>query len=340
MLPLESGQVLCSRFTLLRPLGRGGMGQVWLASDRQLDEEVVTKIVPADASSVTIELLRHECRNTRRLSHPNIVRVFDFHQCDGVSFITMEHVTGESIETLRGASIEDIVQTLAWLAGALDHAHQSGVVHRDVKADNVLLDRTGQPRLMDFGIAAVLDPGDGDLHLEGGGSRYSMSPQQAAGDPPQPSDDIYGLGTLAYHLISGHPPFWSEGDVERIQRDAPEPFDPRRGVPSTLAGSGRPDVGRVDSRPSGTHGRGAKGSGGNQQRIVGGRDPGTGSSARRGSTHSSSQDRVSTPSGRSRLGRQVREQGPALEHRGGLFGARSAGPGRLSAAAGLGAAAQ
>ena len=234
MFPLESGQVLCSRFTLLRPLGRGGMGQVWLASDRQLDEEVVTKIVPADASAVTIELLRHECRNTRRLSHPNIVRVFDFHQCDGVSFITMEHITGESIETLRGAPIEDIVQTLAWLAGALDHAHQAGVVHRDVKAGNVLLDRTGQPRLTDFGIAAVLDPGDGDLRLEGGGSRYSMSPQQAAGDPPQPSDDIYGLGTLAYHLISGHPPFWSEGDLERIQRDAPEPFDPQRGVPSTL----------------------------------------------------------------------------------------------------------
>ncbi|MGB7489905.1 MAG: serine/threonine-protein kinase, partial [Thermoanaerobaculia bacterium] len=187
MLHLESGTSLCSRFTLLRPLGRGGMGEVWLARDRQLDQEVVTKVVPTDASPATIELLRHECRNARRLSHPNIIRVFDFHQCDGVSFITMEHVDGGSIESLIGGAIEDIVKALVPLAEALDHAHQAGVVHRDVKASNILLDRTGQPRLMDFGIAGALHPGEGDLLLEGGGSRYSMSPQQLAGLPPQPS---------------------------------------------------------------------------------------------------------------------------------------------------------
>ena len=232
MLQLEIGTSLCSRFTLLRPLGQGGMGEVWLARDSQLDQEVVTKVVPADASTAMIDLLRHECRNARRLSHPNIVRVFDFHQCDGVSFITMEHIDGDSIESLRGGAIEEIVEALVPLAGALDHAHQAGVVHRDIKASNVLLDRAGQPRLMDFGIAGVLHPGEGDLLVEGGGSRYSTSPQQLAGEPPQPSDDIYGLGTLAYHLISGHPPFWPDADEARIQQEVPEPLDTRRSVPA------------------------------------------------------------------------------------------------------------
>jgi len=236
MLHLESGTTLCSRFTLLRPLGRGGMGEVWLARDRQLDQEVVTKVVPTDASPATIELLRHECRNARRLSHTNIIRVFDFHQCDGVSFITMEHVDGGSIESLIGGEIEDIVKALVPLAEALDHAHQAGVVHRDVKASNILLDRTGQPRLMDFGIAGALHPGEGDLLLEGGGSRYSMSPQQLAGELPQPADDIYGLGTLAYHLISGHPPFWPNVDEDRIRREVPPPIDSPRAVPSRLQG--------------------------------------------------------------------------------------------------------
>ena len=234
MLHLESGSRLCSRFILIRPLGQGGMGEVWLARDSELDQEVVTKVVPADASAATIDLLRQECRNARRLSHPNIVRVFDFHQCDGVSFITMEHVDGDTIESLRGGATEAIVKALVTLSGALEHAHQIGVVHRDVKASNVLLDRAGQPRLMDFGIAGVLHPGEGDLLLEGGGSRYSMSPQQLAGVPPQPSDDIYGLGTLAYHLIVGHPPFWPNADEERIRQEAPEPIGPGRTVPARL----------------------------------------------------------------------------------------------------------
>ena len=210
------------------------MGEVWLALDRQLGQELVTKVVPADASPEMIDLLRHECRQARRLSHPNIVRVFDFHQCEGVSFITMEHVEGDTIESLRGAAVEKVVQALVPLAGALEHAHQAGVVHRDIKAANVLLDRAGQPRLMDFGIAGVLHPEEGDLLLEGGGSRYSVSPQQWMGEPSQASDDIYGLGALAYHLISGHPPFWPEASGERIRQEIPAPVDPERGVPPEL----------------------------------------------------------------------------------------------------------
>jgi len=229
MSQLESGDTLCSRFALIRPLGRGGMGEVWLALDERLDQDVVAKIVPADASATTIELSRQECRNARRLSHPSIVRVFDFHQCDGVSFITMEHVEGDSIESLRGRSIGEIVQVLVPLAEALRHAHQAGVVHRDVKASNVLLDSAGKPRLMDFGIAGILQPGEGDLLLSGGGSKYSMSPQQLAGDPPQPADDIYGLGALAYHLVTGQPPFWPDAHEARIRGEEPAPIDSRRG---------------------------------------------------------------------------------------------------------------
>ncbi len=235
------------------------MGEVWLARDSELDQEVVTKIVPADICAATIDLLKQECRNARRLSHPNIVRVFDFHQCDGVGFITMEHVDGDTIDSLRRGTIEEIVEALVSLCGALEHAHQVGVVHRDVKASNVLLDRAGQPRLMDFGIAGVLRPGEGDLLLEGGGSRYSASPQQLAGLPPQPSDDIYGLGTLAYHLISGHPPFWPNADEERIRQETPEPIDPSSTAPARLRDLIGEMLARVPGRPSSRHGSGARG---------------------------------------------------------------------------------
>lgn len=196
MAELASGQTLASRFTLIRHLGSGGMGEAWLARDEDLGTEVVTKIVAPDATADEIALLRQECRSARRLAHPAIVRVFDFHQDARRAFITMEHVDGGDATQLRGRPAAEIVAALLPLVEALEYAHGEGVVHRDLKASNVLVDATGRPHLTDFGIAGVLRPDDGDLRLAGGGSRNHASPQQMAGQPPSPADDIYGLGAF------------------------------------------------------------------------------------------------------------------------------------------------
>ena len=201
MTQLSSGQSLASRFTLIRRLGRGGMGDVWLARDEELGSDVVTKIVPADSTPEQISLLRQECRNARRLSHPYIVRVFDFHQDPQASFITMEYAASGDLCELRGGSPKQIAQTLLPLVDALQYAHHEGVIHRDLKCSNVLIDDAGRPRLSDFGIAGLAAPGPLDLRISGGGSGHHASPQQVAGEPPSPADDIYGLGIMLSDLM-------------------------------------------------------------------------------------------------------------------------------------------
>ena len=167
------------------------MAEVWLVRDRDLDEEVVAKILPHDAPGDLVTLLRHECRQARRLIHPNIVRVFDFHRDDNTCFVTMEYVDGESVGRLRGRPFEEIVETALAIADALQFAHGRGVVHRDLKAGNVLCDDDGRPRILDFGISGLLDPSHGDVVLSGGGSPGHSSPEQLAGSAPRPTDDIY-----------------------------------------------------------------------------------------------------------------------------------------------------
>jgi len=182
------------------------MGDVWLARDENLGAQVVTKMVAPDATAEQISLLRQECRNARRLSHPNIVRVFDFHRDPSATFITMEYVEGGTIDALRGQEPQKIIATLLPLVRALEYSHQQGVVHRDLKSSNVLLDRTGRPRLSDFGIAGVLEPDPEDLLLSGGGSRHHASPQQMAGEQASPADDVYGLGAVLAELLSSSSP--------------------------------------------------------------------------------------------------------------------------------------
>lgn len=232
MSALVSGQALGDRFTLIRLLGRGGMAEVWLVRDHHLDEEVVAKVVVEAAGPDRLELLRRECRHVRRLHHPNIVPVHGLHESGGLPFITMAYVDGDDLAGLRGGSPAEIVAVLLPVADALAHAHRLGVVHRDLKVSNIIRDREGRLHLVDFGISVLL--GREEAALSGGGSRYSASPQQLAGEPAQRSDDIYAFGVLLYELLAGHPPFWPDFNRERVRAAVPAPIPATRRIPRRL----------------------------------------------------------------------------------------------------------
>jgi serine/threonine protein kinase/tetratricopeptide (TPR) repeat protein len=227
---LKKNQILHSRFSLNEMIGEGGMGQVWLVWDLELEIQVAIKILNPQLTSKpdSINLLKNECRNTRRLVHPNIVRIFDFHRFKDLAFISMEYIDGRDLTTYRRQfehiNPAEIIKLIKPVINALGYAHDLGLVHRDVKASNILLDRQKTPRLTDFGIAGVFKSGHNALEITSGGSLFCMSPQQLGGGQPSPSDDIYALGVLLYELFTGYPPFYPDISRNKILHEIPAPI--------------------------------------------------------------------------------------------------------------------
>ena len=197
----EPGLEILPGLTLLRRLGRGGMGEAWLARDASSGAEVVAKLLPADAPPERLALLRREARLVRKLSHPGIVPVIGFRAGERFCAVTLAHMPGGDAQALRGAPPGEVARLGREVADALAYLHDMGVVHRDVKASNVLLDADGRARLADFGIASVAQEDEDGLVVRGGGSRASMSPQQRSGAAPTPADDLYALGVLLFELL-------------------------------------------------------------------------------------------------------------------------------------------
>ncbi|MFW2405798.1 MAG: protein kinase domain-containing protein [Gammaproteobacteria bacterium] len=225
---LSAGLTISDRFTLVRRLGAGGMGEVWLADDSELADRVALKLLdPRFADSPGfVDLLRRECSQARSLVHPNIVRVFDFHATDERYFISMQYVDGDTLVASRGVAFQKVVHQGLMVCDALAYAHRSGVIHRDVKASNVLVDRNGVCYLTDFGIASLMSSnGDGEgASIKGGGTLPSMSPQQLAGLPASVSDDIYSFGAMLHELIVGEPLFHPDVTTERIRAERAPPL--------------------------------------------------------------------------------------------------------------------
>jgi len=156
----HQGQVLINRFQLSAPLGQGGMGEVWRAHDRDLDLDIAIKLLHPELATAPaqVEFLKNECRLARSLNHPHIVPVYDFHSDRELVFISMAWVDGPSFDHWSqqpNRSWADRLTPLVSAARALDYVHQQGLVHRDVKAGNILIDRNHQPHLTDFGIAEL-----------------------------------------------------------------------------------------------------------------------------------------------------------------------------------------
>lgn len=222
------------RFFLIRQLGRGGMGSVWLARDERLGEQVALKFLPQPIAddAVALSQLRRETLNAHKLSHPNIVRIYDLHEHPGEEpFIAMEFVDGKNLSQLRceaengTLTWEQLAPLSAQLCEALAYAHSQGVIHRDLKPANLLRSHEGQLKLADFGIAASLSNAltrTTRVAIPTGTIAY-MSPQQINGEPPQPSDDIYSSGVTLYELLAGLPPFHS-GEVLHQVLNKPAPL--------------------------------------------------------------------------------------------------------------------
>ncbi len=150
MLELKPGIQLAERYTLERRLGSGGEAATWLATDRMTGTAVALKIVPSTGT----ERLRKEWQTHIRLMHAHIVRVFEFHADDDVALYSQQFIDGPDLTVLSGKPLADVLAPIALVVDALRYAHGKGVVHRDIKASNILLDRNGAPYLSDFGVAA------------------------------------------------------------------------------------------------------------------------------------------------------------------------------------------
>ena len=214
---------LSGQYQVVRLLGRGGMGSVYLARDLALHRLVAIKTLRHDLTrgADERERFRRGARVTARLSHPAIVPVYGFGETPDLMYIVMKYVHGESLaDRLRREgrlSAEEARGLLAELAHALDYAHREGVVHRDLKPENILLEReSGRPVLVDFGVASLrsLDP----AYAEAGrafGTPHYMSPEQAAGElDVDGRSDLYALGVIGYQLLTGRVPFDGRGFAE------------------------------------------------------------------------------------------------------------------------------
>ncbi len=203
------------------------MGEVWLTLDRELDIRIAIKLLHPHlaAAEGAVAFMKNECRAARRLTHPNIVRVYDFHQQANLAYISMEWIEGPTFDawTPPAADCRQPIRILLAVADALEDIHRQGLVHRDVKARNILMTPTGQPKLTDFGIAGLWRFQPGMLNIQSGGSQASMSPQQREGLPPQPADDIYAFGVLLQGcLIGGDPAAAPAGPADADDTQAPD----------------------------------------------------------------------------------------------------------------------
>lgn len=236
---LSARQRVFDRFVLQRVLGRGGMGVVWLAHDEGLHLDVALKFVPEavrmDPSAV--DDLKHETRHSFNLTHPNIVRIYDFFEDEEHAAISMELVNGETVAKLRSEKPhkiflpEEMEPWLGQLCAALDYAHLiAKVVHRDIKPANLMLSAKGELKMTDFGIARSISDSITRVTARAGisGTPPYMSPQQLNGEISRPTDDIYSLGAMLYELLARRPPFYS-GDVAHQAREiVPTPIARRR----------------------------------------------------------------------------------------------------------------
>ena len=239
------GTLLSSRYRLDAKIGAGGMSTVYRAFDTVLEREVAIKVMHRDIAhdSDQLERFRREARAVAKLNHPHIVGVIDAGEDEGTPYIVFEYVQGETLkERIRSAQRLQIGEAVAYaieIARALGAAHEQGIVHRDVKPQNVLIDEEGAANVTDFGIARTLD--QEGLTADGRflGTTDYVSPEQALGHAVTGQSDLYSLGVVLYEMLTGEVPFKGDNQVavamKHVREDLPDVQKRRPEVSSALA---------------------------------------------------------------------------------------------------------
>ncbi|MFF6953222.1 protein kinase [Streptomyces iakyrus] len=223
---MRRGRVLLAgRYRLEVEIGRGGMGEVWRAYDETLARAVALKLLlPQDTDATATSRFRLEAQTAGRLNHPNVVGVLDFGEYDNRLYLVMELVEGDSLAGVLSGSgplpAEQVARLAAQASAGLAAAHAQGIVHRDVKPANLLLDTHGTLKIGDFGIARFLDDPGAALTATGQivGTGLYLAPERALGKPAGPASDMYSLGCVLYQLLSGRPPFQADTAVALLHQ--------------------------------------------------------------------------------------------------------------------------
>ena len=230
---VEPDTVIDGRYRVLRKLGSGGMADVYMAEDQQLGRRVALKVLHRRFAEDQqfVERFRREASSAAGLSHPNVVAIFDRGEWDGTYYISMELVEGRTLKEIvrdKGpAPPEAAIDLTRQILRAARYAHKHGVVHRDIKPHNVLIDQDGRVRVTDFGIARA---GTSDITETGSvmGTAQYLSPEQAQGRAVDARSDLYSIGIVLYELLTGQVPFDAESPVTVALMQVSEPPLPPR----------------------------------------------------------------------------------------------------------------
>lgn len=237
---LSPGTTIGSRYEIVHLLGQGGMGAVYQANDRELERQVAIKIVRSDmaANPEILRRFKQELILARQITHKNVIRIFDLGQADGFKFITMEYIEGENLQSIlrRKKKMEpaEAANIMAQVCRALEAAHAEGVIHRDLKPQNIMVDKSGRAYVMDFGIArSMLSAGMTQTGALIGTPDY-MSPEQAKGMSLDARSDLFSAGIIFYELLSGQTPFDADTTMGKLWKRTNEPARPLDQLDKTI----------------------------------------------------------------------------------------------------------
>jgi len=237
---LEQGTVLASRYEIVQTLGEGGMGAVYKARDLELDRMVALKVIRPELAKnpAIIDRFKQELLLSQRVTHRNVIRIYDLGEGDGVKFITMEFIEGHDLRSLiferKKFPPADAVAVMEQVCLALDAAHSVGVIHRDLKPQNIMLDASGRVLVMDFGLARTLE-GEG-MTQTGAlvGTMEYMSPEQALAKELDQRSDLFSAGLIFYELLTGQMPFRADSALASLIRRTQERAVPISDLDATL----------------------------------------------------------------------------------------------------------